>query len=142
MLDLSTNQQYLNKKPILDMTSWMKNQIANIYNFVSASVGAIQDELVERRQSVCETASLLYNRMMDNIDYGQDWNTPQKKKQRKKKKLQNKKKNRQKGTLIQKQQIIKGPWNELIAASWHLGYWNLTSIAMLMLIEPNHLSRL
>lgn len=50
----------------------MQNQIANIYNFVSASVGAIQDEPVERRQSVCETASLLYNRMMGNIDYGQD----------------------------------------------------------------------
>ena len=54
------------------MTSWMKNQIPNIYSFVSADVGAIQDELVERLQSVCETASLLYNRMMNNTEYGRE----------------------------------------------------------------------
>ena len=54
------------------MTSWMKNQIPNLYSFVSADVGAIQDELVERLQSVCETASLLYNRMMNNIEYGRE----------------------------------------------------------------------
>ena len=69
---MSTNQKYLNKKPVLNMTSWMKNQIPNIYSFVSADVGAIQDELVERLQSVCETASLLYNRMMNNIEYGRE----------------------------------------------------------------------
>ena len=33
---------------------------------------ATQDALVERLQSVREIASLLYNRMMDNIRYGRE----------------------------------------------------------------------
>ena len=48
----------------------MRNQIANLYNTVSAPVATTRDVLAERLQSVRETASLLYNRMMDNIGYG------------------------------------------------------------------------
>ena len=52
------------------MTSWMRNQLAKLYNAVSAPVAATRDALTERLQSVRETASLLYNKMMDNIGYG------------------------------------------------------------------------
>ena len=52
------------------MTNWMRNQLAKLYNAVSAPVAATRDALTERLQSVRETASLLYNKMMDNIGYG------------------------------------------------------------------------
>ena len=52
------------------MTSWMRNQLAKLYNAVSAPAAATRDALTERLQSVRETASLLYNKMMDNIGYG------------------------------------------------------------------------
>ena len=48
------------------MTSWMKNQIENLRNFVPAPNAS----LAERLQSVCKTASLFYNRVMDNIEHG------------------------------------------------------------------------
>ena len=54
------------------MTSWMKNQLTKLYNAVSAPVAAIRDALTERLQSVRETASLLYNRMVENMGYGQE----------------------------------------------------------------------
>ena len=54
------------------MTSWMKNQLAKLYNAVSAPVAATRDALAERLQSVRETTSLLYNRMMENMGYGQE----------------------------------------------------------------------
>ena len=54
------------------MTSWMKNQLTKLYNAVSASVAATRDALAERLQSVRETASLLYNRMVENMGYGQE----------------------------------------------------------------------
>ena len=51
----------------------MKNQITDLYNAVSAPVaGATRDALASRLESVRDTASLLYNRMMDNIRYGQN----------------------------------------------------------------------
>ena len=40
------------------------------YNF-SAPVAATRDALAERLQSVRDSASLLYNRMMENMGYGQ-----------------------------------------------------------------------
>ena len=43
------------------MTSWMKNQLTELYNAVSVPVAATQDALIERLQSVRETASLLNN---------------------------------------------------------------------------------
>ena len=54
------------------MTCWMRNQIANLHNAVSAPAAATRDALVERPQSVREATSLLYNRMMDNVEYGQE----------------------------------------------------------------------
>ena len=53
------------------MTSWMKNQLTKLYNAVSAPVAATRDVLAERLHSVRETTSLLYNRMMESMGYGQ-----------------------------------------------------------------------
>ena len=50
----------------------MKNQLTKLYNAVSAPVAATRDALAERLQSICETASLLYNRMVENMGYGQE----------------------------------------------------------------------
>ena len=68
------------------MNTFLRNAISKLYNAVSASVTARQDALAERLQSLRDTASLLYNRMMDNMGYGQrrnDLNTSWKKKQKK-----------------------------------------------------------
>ena len=50
----------------------MKNQITNLYNAVSAPVAASRDALAQHLQSVHDTASLLYNRTMHHIGYGQE----------------------------------------------------------------------
>lgn len=47
-LDLSTNYQYSNKKPIINVTSWMRNTIRILYNVVSAPVAATRGTLAER----------------------------------------------------------------------------------------------
>ena len=52
--------------------SWFRNTITNLYNAVSEPVAATRDALAECLQSVRDTTSLLYNRMMDNIGYGQE----------------------------------------------------------------------
>ena len=70
--ELSINKQYLNKKLLINVTSWMRNQIANLYNAVSASAAATRDSLAERLQSKRETASTCCNRIMDNIEYGRE----------------------------------------------------------------------
>ena len=49
------------------MTSWMRNQLTKLYNAVSASMTATP---VERLQSIRDTASLLDNKMMENMGYG------------------------------------------------------------------------
>ena len=54
------------------MYNWRKNQISKLYSAVSAPVAASRDAVAERLQSVRDTASLLYNRMMNNIGYGQE----------------------------------------------------------------------
>ena len=50
----------------------MRNQLVKICNAVSAPVAATRDTLTGRLQSVRETASLLYNRMMENMGYGRE----------------------------------------------------------------------
>ena len=50
----------------------MKNQLRKLCNPVSAPVAVTRDALAERLQSVHKTASLLYNRMMENMRYGQE----------------------------------------------------------------------
>ena len=50
----------------------MKNQLTKLCNAVSAPVVATRDVLTERLQSVRETASLLNNRMVENMGYGQE----------------------------------------------------------------------
>ena len=54
-LDLSTNQQYPNKIPAIKRGRWIRNQIANLYNFVSASEAAIREALTRGLQSVRES---------------------------------------------------------------------------------------
>ena len=49
----------------------MRNQLTKLYNIVSAPVTAIRDALAERLHSIRETASLLYNMMVENMGYGQ-----------------------------------------------------------------------
>ena len=53
------------------MTSWMRKHLTKLYNVLSAPVTEIRDALAEKLQSVRETASLLYNRMVENMGYGQ-----------------------------------------------------------------------
>ena len=47
----------------------MKNQLTKLYNAISAPVTATP---AERLSSVHDTASLLHNRMMENMGYGQE----------------------------------------------------------------------
>ena len=54
------------------MNIFLRNTISKLYNTVSAPVAATRDALTERLQSICDTASLLYNRMMENMGYGQE----------------------------------------------------------------------
>ena len=54
------------------MNTFLRNTISKLYNAVSAPVAEIQDALAERLQGVRETASLLYNMMMENMGYGQE----------------------------------------------------------------------
>ena len=82
------------------MTSWMRNHIENLYNFVSTSMAATRDAFTERLQSIRGTVSLLYNRVIDNVGWGDRLKEKKEENQKKKeKKLQNKK-NRQKTKSI------------------------------------------
>ena len=54
------------------MSSFLRNTVSKLYNAVSAPVAAKRDALAERLRSIRETASLLYNRMMENIGYGRE----------------------------------------------------------------------
>ena len=54
------------------MNTFLRNTISKLYNAVSTPVAAKRDALAERLQSVRETASLLYNRMVENMGYGQE----------------------------------------------------------------------
>ena len=71
-LDWPTGQEYSSKKPMINMTGWMKNQLAKLYKALSEPVAATRDALAEKLQSVCKTAGLLYTKMMDNMRYGED----------------------------------------------------------------------
>ena len=51
------------------MNSWMRNQLTKLYNAVSAPMTATP---AERLHGVRNTTSLLYNRMMKNMGYGQE----------------------------------------------------------------------
>ena len=44
---------------IVNMTSWMKNQIANLYKAVSAPVASTRDALADKLQSIHDTTYLL-----------------------------------------------------------------------------------
>ena len=54
------------------MSTFLRNTVSKLYNAVSAPVTATRDAFAERLQSVRETASLLYNRMMENMKYGRE----------------------------------------------------------------------
>ena len=53
------------------MNTFLRHTISKLYNTVSAPVSATRAALAERLQSIRDTASLLYNRMMENMGYGQ-----------------------------------------------------------------------
>ena len=46
-LDLSTNQQYPNKKPIIKMSTFLRSTVNKLYNAVSALVIATRNETAE-----------------------------------------------------------------------------------------------
>ena len=72
MSDLSTSQKYAEpKNNIIKINSWTRNQLAKPYNAVSAPLAATRDALAEKLESICETAGLLYTKMMDNMGYGE-----------------------------------------------------------------------
>ena len=52
------------------MNSFLRKTISKLYKAVSTAVAATRDVLSKRLQAICETASLLYNRMMKNMRYG------------------------------------------------------------------------
>ena len=54
------------------MDTFLRNTISKLYNAVSAPVAATRNALAERLQSVRETTSLLYNKMMENMGYGRE----------------------------------------------------------------------
>ena len=51
------------------MYNWMKNQITDFNNAVSAPVAATRDALSERLQSVRDTVTLLYERAKQKLGY-------------------------------------------------------------------------
>ena len=53
------------------MDTFLRNTISKLYSAVSAPVAVTRDALAERLQSVRDTTSLLYNRMVENMGYGQ-----------------------------------------------------------------------
>ena len=54
------------------MNIFLRNKISKLYNIVSALVAVTRDALAERLQSVRETASLLFNRMVEDMGYGRE----------------------------------------------------------------------
>ena len=54
------------------MNTFLRNTISILYNTVLAPVTATRDALAERLQGMRDTASLLYNKMMENMGYGQE----------------------------------------------------------------------
>ena len=54
------------------MNTFLRNTNSKLYNVVSTPVTATRDALAEKLQSVRDTASLLYNRMMENMGYRQE----------------------------------------------------------------------
>ena len=53
------------------MNTFLRNTISKLYNAVSVPVAATREALAERLQSVHVTASLLHNRIVENMGYGQ-----------------------------------------------------------------------
>ena len=54
------------------MNTFLRNTISKLYTAVSAPVAGTRDALAERHLSVRDSASLLYNRMVENMGYGQE----------------------------------------------------------------------
>ena len=54
------------------MNTFLRNAILRLCNAVSAPVAATRDALAKKRQSVRYSASLLYNRMVENMGYRQE----------------------------------------------------------------------
>ena len=54
------------------MNTFLRNTISRLYKAVSAPLTTTRDALADRLQGMRDTASLLYNRMMENMGYGQE----------------------------------------------------------------------
>ena len=51
------------------MTTFLGNTISKLCNAVSVPMATTPDAVTERLQGIQDTASLLYNRMMENMGY-------------------------------------------------------------------------
>ena len=67
VLDLSENEKYSNKKPIINMTTWMRNQIANFSHAFSAPIAAKQRT---SRRTVGHTWNCFF---VKSLNEGQYW---------------------------------------------------------------------
>ena len=52
------------------MGTFLRNTISKLYNVVATPVTATRDALAERLESIRKTDSVLYKRMMENMEYG------------------------------------------------------------------------
>ena len=88
------------------MNTFLRNTISKLYNAVSASVAATRDAIAERLPSVRDTTSLLYNRMMENMGYGEQEQLKDivKKKQKRKSSSKNRQRPRKKRSNSKNQQ--------------------------------------
>ena len=65
-------RKFLKNILINDEHIFEKYNLYKLYKPVSAPVSATRDALAEMPQSLRDTASLLYNRMMENTGYGKE----------------------------------------------------------------------
>ena len=52
------------------MGTFLRNTISKLCNVVATPVTATRDALAERLERIRKTASVLYKRMMENMEYG------------------------------------------------------------------------
>ena len=67
--ELSSNQKFLMSKSVINMNSWFRKKITDLYNAVSAPVVGTRDALADRLQSIRESVALLYKKAKEKLGY-------------------------------------------------------------------------
>ena len=105
---------------IIEMNTFLRNTISKLYDAVSATIVATRDALAERLWSVHETASILYNRMMGNIEYGRERlkyileNEPREEEEETTEQKKQQPEDKIDLTAIQNERALKGPYRGFI----------------------------